>query len=1016
VIDLPGWTAAEPVAIMDVVLRRVSSATFVGRADELAVLDGALERAQAGTPAFTFVAGESGVGKSRLVAEFDARATRAGARVLIGHGLELGGTAFPYAPVVDALRPVARELADCGVDLELPAGTRGALAELLPEFGHGLPIESFARPAPETPPAAGRATLLFEALLVLLERLGDRAPVALVLEDLHWADPSTRDFLVFLVRSARSERLSLLVTYRSDELHRRHPLRPVLAELERHPAVERIALERFTRDEMDQQVAGILDAPADPALADRVYARGQGNPLYTEELLVASSDGWGELPETLRDALLARFERLPTPAQEVARVAAVVERPMSHALLTELSNLPDDELMAGAREAVAHQLLVTHTDGTYAFRHALVGEAIYEDLLPGERTALHAALAAVLERDPALMQGVPASTVRAELACHWRHAHDLPRSLGASVAAGLAARRVYAHREALRHLERALELWDRVPDAEQRAGMARVDVLRAAAAVAGDAFEAARAVSLQREALAASTDASRLDRARLHYELARYLRYAGEHDESDDALQEALAVLPPEAELERAQLREHNAKNLMLRGHLREAVTEAAAAVKQAHRLGAGRVEAGAMNTEGYSRAALGDLEEGGRLLRASVDLASREGTPSDHVRCVVNLSETLDLSGRTEEALAVVRATLPVIREAGEPLAYGTFLEIQYANELLRVGRTAEADAALPARIPGDLTGPTILFMLDVRARIALTRGNDDEARRSLETLRRQGLGTRDSQWFESVEFTAAELAVREDRLEDARAAAARGLVALEATDDGRRRLKLLWMALLVEAEGAERAGALAEPFDEEPATTLQARLATARGRPGQWAEGPLFAALAGAEVTRIEHALGRTAPDPSVWLAAAAGFDEIGVPWPAAYARLRAAEAHVAAGERSAAAEPLIAARAAAVTIEAHPLVASADALARRARIRVADPEPEADEPAEEVPFGLTPRELEVLLLVAEGRTNRVIGEQLFMSEKTASVHVSRILAKLEVSGRVEAAAVAHRLGLAG
>jgi DNA-binding CsgD family transcriptional regulator len=1016
VIDLPGWTAAEPVAIMDIVLRRVSSATFVGRADELEVLDGALERAQAGTPAFTFVAGESGVGKSRLVAEFDARATRAGARVLIGHGLELGGTAFPYAPVVDALRPVARELADCGVDLELPAGTRGALAELLPEFGLGLEIESFARPAPETPPGTGRATVLFEALLVLLERLGERAPVALVLEDLHWADPSTRDFLVFLVRSARSERLSLLVTYRSDELHRRHPLRPVLAELERHPAVERIALERFTRDEMDQQIAGILDGPAEPALADRVFARGQGNPLYTEELLVASSDGWGELPETLRDALLARFERLPTAAQEVARVAAVVERPMSHALLTELSNLPDDELMAGAREAVAHQLLVTHTDGTYAFRHALVGEAIYEDLLPGERTALHAALAAVLERDPALMQGVPASTVRAELACHWRHAHDLPRSLGASVAAGLAARRVYAHREALRHLERALELWDRVPDAEERAGMGRVDVLRAAAAVAGDAFEAARAVSLQREALAASTDASPLDLARLHYELARYLRYAGEHDESDDELKEALAVLPPEAELERAQLREHNAKNLMLRGHLREAVTEAAAAVKQAHRLGAGRVEAGAMNTEGYSRAALGDLEEGGRLLRASVDLASRESTPSDHVRCVVNLSEMLDLSGRTEEALAVVRATLPVIREAGEPLAYGTFLEIQYANELLRVGRTAEADAALPARIPGDLTGPTILFMLDVRARIALTRGHDNEARRSLETLRRQGLGTRDSQWFESVELTAAELAVRDGRLEDARAAAARGLAALEATDDGRRRLKLLWIALLIEAEGAERARALGEPFDEEPATTLQARLATARGRPGQWAEGPLFAALAGAEVTRIEHALGRTAPDPSAWLAAAAGFDEIGVPWPAAYARLRAAEAYVAAGERAAAAEPLIAARAAAVTIEAHPLVASADALARRARIRVADAVPEAEQPAEEVPFGLTPREFEVLLLVAEGRTNREIGEQLFMSEKTASVHVSRILAKLEVGGRVEAAAVAHRLGLAG
>ena len=237
---------------MEVVLRRVSSATFVGRADELAVLDGALDRAAAGVPAFAFVAGESGVGKSRLVAEFEARATAAGARVLIGHCLELGGTVFPYAPLVDALRPVARELAECGTDLELPAGTRAALAELIPEFARGL----------DDPEPASQARL-FEALLALIERLGRDRPVALVLEDLHWADPSTRDFLVFLVRSARTEPLCLLVTYRSDELHRRHPLRPVLAELERVPGVQRIAVERFSRDEVAAQLAGILDGPAD---------------------------------------------------------------------------------------------------------------------------------------------------------------------------------------------------------------------------------------------------------------------------------------------------------------------------------------------------------------------------------------------------------------------------------------------------------------------------------------------------------------------------------------------------------------------------------------------------------------------------------------------------------------------------------------------------------------------------------------------------------------------------------
>ena len=296
---LPAGTASTT----EVVLRRVSSSTLVGRADELAALDAAVGR----MPAFAFVAGESGVGKSRLVSEFEARAEGAGVRVLVGHCLELGGTIFPYAPIVEALRPLGESLPD-----------------------------------------AASQPHVFEALLSLLDRLG---PVALVIEDLHWADPSTRDFLVFLV----------------------------------------------------------------------------GNALYTEELLAAADEGAGELPASLRDALLGRFERLPAAAQEVVRVAAVAERPIGHALLDAV--LPGD-VIDGAREAVARRLLVTQPDGTYAFRHALVGEAIYEDLLPGERTALHAALGRAIEADPSLLGDAHAATVPAELACHWSGAHDLRRRVG----------------------------------------------------------------------------------------------------------------------------------------------------------------------------------------------------------------------------------------------------------------------------------------------------------------------------------------------------------------------------------------------------------------------------------------------------------------------------------------------------------------------------------------------------------------------------------------------------------
>jgi ATP/maltotriose-dependent transcriptional regulator MalT len=925
---------------MEVVFRRVSSSTFVGRAEEMATLDAAVGR----MPSFAFVAGESGVGKSRLVAEFEARAE---VPVLIGHCLELGGTTFPYAPLAEALRP----------------------------FG-------------ESVPDATSQAQVFEALLALFERLG---PLALVIEDLHWADPSTRDFLVFLVRNARTEPLFMLATYRSDELHRRHPLRPVLAELERAPRVERMALERFSRHEVTEQLAGILGDEPDPGLADRLYARAQGNALYTEELLAASADT-GELPATLRDALLGRFERLPQAAQEVVRVAAVAERPIGHELLETVLG---GDVNEGAREAVAHQLLVAHTDDTYAFRHALVGEAIYEDLLPGERTALHAALARAMEADPT----APA----AELACHWQGAHDLPRALAASVAAGMEAQRVHAPGEALRQLEEALGLWDRVPDAAERAGMARSEVLLAAAAAANDGFESGRAIALQREAIATAGDADPVALSGMHAQLAHYLRHANQHDASDDEVQRALELLPGDARLERARLRDQSSKSLMLRGHFHDAALEAHETAMEARRLGALDLEAGAANTEGISRGALGDVEEGARLLRRARDLALEIDSPAELSRAAANLSELLDLAGRTEEALAEVESSLEVIRELPERSLYDSFLELQGACQLLRLGRTAEASARMPDRIPGHAVTSTGTFYAAMRALLAMVRGEHDAARAELDEFRRSVQANRHPQWVEVLETMTIELALREGRIEDARAAAERGLAFIEGTEEGGRLVKLLWAALMVEAEAAERPDT---PVDEEHVATLRARLAGAVSRPGQWAEGPRYAALAEAEITRIEHA-----PDPGAWLGAAAGFDEIALPGPAAYARLRAAEAFVAAGDRAGAAEPLSEAIAAATRMEAAPLAEAAHALARRARVRL---EQSVPEPQPAAPLGLTRREHEVLLLVADGLTNREIGERLYMSEKTASVHVSRILAKLDVGGRVEAAAVAHRLGL--
>jgi DNA-binding CsgD family transcriptional regulator/tetratricopeptide (TPR) repeat protein len=1000
---------------MDGVLRRLSSPVFVGRAEELTVLDGALKRAAAGVPAFAFLAGESGVGKSRLIAEFEAHALRADAQVFVGHCMELGGTVIPYAPLLDALRPVARELALCGEELRgaLSTETRLALAELMPEFGAELDL-----PSGSGEERTGRQSRLFEALLALLDRLGaQQPPIVLVLEDLHWADASTRDFLTFLVRSARTEPLCLIATYRSDEMHRRHPLRPVLAELERAAGVDRLGLERFDTEEVEALVAGILDHP-DAALAERLYARAEGNALYTEELLAASADdGCTELPDSLRDALLTRIERLPVSAQAVVRVAAVAERPLHHGLLEAVcDHLSSDDLLTGAREAVAGQALVARPDGTYQFRHALVGEAVYEDLLPGERITLHAAIAEALELDPYLLGELSSSGVSAEMAMHYHAAHDLPRALPASVEAGLGAERVFAYSEALRHFERAIEIWPRVPDAAERAGIDLAEVLRLASSAANYAGESARSIALARRALQEVDEAAEpLAAARLHAHLGKLLRGGGEGDESLAAYDHAMALLPAGESLERARLLDAQSTHLMLHGRFSESVAPAAEAAAAARELGARDLESRAINTQGLSVAALGDVEAGLGMLRRARELAE-PGPPADFTRAVVNLSEVLDRTGRTAEALAEIRAAIPLAAERPEPSSYDSFVELQAVNHLMRLGRVDEALAALPARVPGDAIGSANILLVHMRAELAFLRG-EDALRSHLEAWRRLSIGTRDPQWHEPLEALSAMHSARAGRFDEARAAIARGLAAVRDTEEGGRHVHVVWAGLQVEAEAAERARAHGEPVDGAHAGALLAELELAVAKPGQWAEGEPYAQLARAELTRLRHAQSDGPPEPAAWAAPAERFEALGLPWPAAYAHLREAEAHLLAGDREPAAAALAACCAAARAMGALPLVEEAEALGRRGRLKTDAPgaapatDGEADPGAH---LGLTPREMEVLLLVADGRTNREIGATLFMSEKTASVHVSRILAKLDVDRRVEAAAVAHRLGL--
>jgi len=243
---------------------RVSSPVFVGRTAELDRLCRALDEAGERRPTVRLVAGEAGIGKTRLVAEFAGRARESGAHILVGGCLQVGGTGLPYAPFVAALRPLLRGVGEDRLG-ELVGQDRRELARLLPDLG---PSERQGEASQTDGQLSGTAAQarLFEIVLGLLRRLSDDATVLLVIEDLHWADASTRDLLSFLMRSIHDSRFTCVATYRSDELHRRHALRPLLAELQRLQNVDDIELGGFGKAELAEQIAGITGEQPDAGI------------------------------------------------------------------------------------------------------------------------------------------------------------------------------------------------------------------------------------------------------------------------------------------------------------------------------------------------------------------------------------------------------------------------------------------------------------------------------------------------------------------------------------------------------------------------------------------------------------------------------------------------------------------------------------------------------------------------------------------------------------------------------
>ncbi len=992
---LTPFQCAPGPGILGAVARRISSPHLVGRAGQLAALEAARDNAAGGIPSISLIAGEPGIGKSRLVAELVQRTDASRFTVLRGDCVQLEEGECPYLPIAAALRGIASAIAADPPGWLAP-GAREELARVLPDLVPGG-ADAAAADAAYSP---GR---LHELLLGLLRGLSRTRPVLLVVEDLHWADRSTRDLIAYVARNMQDEQLALVVTYR-DGHDPRAPLGQLVAELLRRETVTCHRLLALTREESAAVLAGILGEPAAAALADEVFAKSHGNPFYAEELLAArTGDGVGRLPESLREVVLARCGSLSGDALAIVRLAAAAGRPMTPELV-DAARVPEPRASEAIREAIAHHVLAADPgSGTIAFRHAIVREVVYDDLLPGERRPLHAALARALDGG----EGAHPS----ELAHHWSAAGELPAALAAAIGAARAAARAYASEEAAEQFASALALWERVEPAARPAGADRIELLAGAAEAARATGDFDRAVGYCRAALdALDPGADPIRAARLHERIGRYR--AWDLEGSLACYARALELLPDGPGADRARVLGDEALALMLLvrwGDARERCEQALAAA----------IPAGAKAEEGYARATLGlvlahagELEAGERELERAVALVEVHSDAEDCARAYMHLAEVERLRGRYAAALEHTARGIAVARRLGAHAAFGTFMAVNLAEDMFLLGRWDEAAAQLRELEALPLPATAELYRDTVAGQLAAARGELDAAEALLGRASARRDGGVPAELLPGLGAGLAELALARGEPEEARRHVDEALAAIGDAAERLYTPALYAAGLRAAADLAERPGTRARAAARERARDLahelRALVETPDAGPAP-ASARAHAALGEAELTR---ALGE--PDPAAWTVASRAWERLEHPYPAAYARFREAEAHVrSGGARPAAAEALAAARVAAGALGAAPLARDADALARAARLLREDAAAVAPD-REHDGLGLTRRELEVLRLVADGLSNRQIASRLYISDNTAGVHVSHILSKLDVPNRAAAAGVAHRAGL--
>jgi DNA-binding CsgD family transcriptional regulator/tetratricopeptide (TPR) repeat protein len=990
---------------------------LLGRQAELEVVLARAGEAAAGRPGILLITGDAGVGKSRLAGEACERLDAEPFRVAVGGCVDIPGVEhaqLPFGPFMEALRQLRAALS-----AESRSAGAGTAPTPVPETA-ATGIDTWLRPRF---PAAGTADPVhdrFEELLTLLEALTADQPLLLVLEDLHFADRSSIALLVFLARNLTRERVLVVGTARADAMRadlvaENSPFAAAAEHLVRLPGVDHLELGPLPTDAIRDLVRTLTPMPRSPEAIESIVDRAEGNTLVACELAGHDVDDPGTaLPRTLSSSVRDRLLRAPREARAALGAAAVLGHQTDHTLLVELvaTLLPEatTSMRAAAVDAAAATGLLVPVGDGYRFRHGLDREVIYEELGPGQRRSLHAAAADALSAAAVAGTypgGAPAD-LAAEIATHYLHSGDRGAAHRSALEAARAAAEVSAFPEALKQFEHALRLWPRPgtdPETPEPPGCA---MLTEAAEAARHAGEPQRGIDLLERAVAAPGRAA--DVALAWTRLAWFRREVGDGDGAMTAYERAIAVVGDDREsAAAAYVLATHATALMLAARFAAARERAIEAIAVARRALAPVPEANALITLGVVEASTGDSAGGLQHLARAKDILLTAGGDEERWRYTANMTYILLNLGRTEEAVEV---SLSAIREVASRRSFppaGVTAVTNAATGLMDLGRWDEAEAlvadALDRRPPPGLAAN----LVGCQAEVAVLRGDAATAARAVPEAHRLAATTLEPDDLALACRVRAEERLWHGDVPGARAAVDEALAAVVGAEDTETVLTLLTAGLRIEADAAGVPGLAAPDRVAELARRLDAVQADG--------EELLPHSRLQEVLCRVELARARGEADATAWREVADHAQRLHRPYREAYARFRQGEADLAERRRPAATTSLRAALDIARRLRAEPLAEAITALATRGRLDVeAAPKPAARAalPERAAARGLTAREVEVLRLVVEGATNRVIARHLGMSEKTASVHVSRIITKLGAANRGEAAAAALRLRL--